>query len=708
MRTVFVRIVLLKLRPTGLLWLIVCILLLWFGSCNLNQPKASTAVQNAAQNDSVTFWVAQAKEATTPTATKAQLLQKSLATIQKYTNDSAKIEGLSQISLLYLDLNDSAQFRKTNKETLQLALDMGDSTRMAEAHWDLAQFFRNKAQQDSAYAHFTQAQKIYSALGEQKYSGTMLFNMAIVQADIKDYTGSEITTIRAIEILKPISEYLQLYKCYNNLGLITIELKENTRALDYFNTALEYLAKLKDRQNLVQVTTNNIGLVYQESGDHAKAIPYFKEVLSDISLPETEPLLYGRALNNLAYSSFKQNQSAEASTLFSRAVQWQDSIGDIPGIARTHYNMATYFLEEKDTVSGLYHAQEAKKAALESNNNKRLLQTLKLFPHLDPKNMYAYVQEYMALDDSLQQEERRVRDKFARISFETDEVLQNNQLLAKQRELWSWIAIGSMLLSVAFVVIIDQRRRNLKLQFQRQQQETNEEIFELMLAQKGKLEEGKHIEQQRVSEELHDNILSQMLGIRLMLSGLNNKTDAASIEKRAALIKKSQQLEEEIRTISHELHAASLQKLRNFIVSIEALLDSVSEANHLKTDFEYDTEVDWDQLKGAIKINLYRIVQEALQNCVKYARAKNISISFYVRTSILYVTIADDGRGFDVARAKRGIGMKNISSRIKKMGGSWHINSALGQGTIIHLEIPVENFVIPTAKAIPMHSLQNI
>ncbi len=229
-----------------------------------------------------------------------------------------------------------------------------------------------------------------------------------------------------------------------------------------------------------------------------------------------------------------------------------------------------------------------------------------------------------------------------------------------------------------------------------------------MLSQQGKLEEGKQLKQQRVSEELHDSILSQMLGIRLVLTGLNKKTDDESIEKRADLIKKLQGLEEEIRTISHELSSSSSKKIRNFIISLEDLLQNVTESSTIKCDFLYDSEVNWDALKGDIKINIYRIVQELLQNCVKHAKAHQVNITFALENSIFEVTMVDDGVGFDVGKAKKGIGMKNINSRVTKMGGSWSINSSVGSGTKTIITIPVDNLEINEFQNNSSLILQNV
>lgn len=680
---------------------------LLFVSCK-NQPEENSTLLGTAKSDSISYWISEGKDNSLSIDFRKQQLQLAYSKIKSLKNDSLKVKYFSQISLAYLRLDDSLKFRTSNKETLYLANRINDTTTQAESHWDLADYFSENALQDSAFYHFAAAQKMYSGLKDNFMSARMLYNMANVQADVKDYTGSEINTISAIELLKPLRKDIYLFYCYNLLGSISLEINEYDRALEYYQTAITYLDNLEEAGNLKQMSKNNIGVVYQEQGNHTKAIPLFKSFLEQTGLRKNEPLMYSRTLSNLVYSRFKLKDTVGIISLFNEAITIQDSINDINGIARTHYNLAEFYLEQKDTALALNHAREAKMYAAESNNNKRLLQTLRLFPHLDPKNTYEYAEEYIKLDDSLQREERRIRDKFARIRFETNEVLLNNQLLARQRQLWVGIAAGVFLLALAVFVIINQIRRNQKLQFQRKQQESNQEIFNLLLSQKGKLEEGKHLEQRRVSEELHDSILSQMLGIRLVLTALNSKTDEDAIAKRAELLKKLQELEEEIRTISHELSNASYQKIHNFMISIQDLLEVTKQSSKINFEFKYDSEQDWDQLSSDIKINLYRIVQEILQNCVKHALAKNINFNFAAENDFLQITIIDDGKGFDASKAKRGIGMKNIVSRLKKINGTWDIDSKIGQGTKIYLEIPKYDFKIRPDSLTTKEALQNV
>ena len=245
-----------------------------------------------------------------------------------------------------------------------------------------------------------------------------------------------------------------------------------------------------------------------------------------------------------------------------------------------------------------------------------------------------------------------------------------------------------MLLTAAAIIIFLQRAKNQKLKLQQQQQEANQEIFELMLQEKQKVEEGKQAVQKRISEELHDSVVGQMHSIRMMLLGLNKKADDTAIALRQNAIEKLNDIQEEVRTISHELNDAAYQKIHNFIHSVEELLYNFQESSGITTSLEYKEELSWDALNGDIKINLYRVIQESLQNSAKHAKAKSISLYLDADMDLIYAVIVDDGVGFDPKKAKQGIGLKNIKSRIEKVNGAFSIDSIPMEGTTVKLQIP--------------------
>lgn len=640
------------------------------------------------RTDSVLSWIERGNDPGLEEEKRTTYLKMALHAAETETNDSLKGRYYSKLSLAFLRLSDSLAFKKTNAIALDLASRQQDTVALAEAHWDLADFYNIQSRPDSAFYHYSEANSLYDELGDNFMSGRMLYNMAVIQGEVKDYTGSEINTVKAIELFKPLQKDLQLYLCYNNLGSITKELEEFDRALDYYKSAREYLDRLPGEHNFLHSLQNNIGVVYQEMGEHRKAIPYFEGVVHDTLLARQRPRLYARALNNMAYSQHQLNSEEDLKDQFRTAVRILDSIEDWQGVARAHFNGAEYYRDRQDTAHALAHANLAMQYALRSKNNKRLLETMELLVNLDPDNAVAHTRAYIKLDDSLQREERAIRNKFARIRFETDEFIAQNELLARQRQLWIGVAFGIFLLAFSGIVIVIQRIRNQRLRFQQQQQESNLEIFNLMLAQNQKLEEGKQSEQKRISEELHDGILGEMNGVRMVLLGLNKKMDDAAVALRAQAISKLQEIQEEIRSISHELSDASYRKFHNFVLSLQDLIRSIGDAAGIRYEFTYDEDIDWDLLKGEAKINLYRIVQECLQNAVKHSEAEMISLNLHGSSSNIVITVSDNGRGFQTQSGKKGIGHKNISSRVKKLSGTWEVKSSPGKGTTVIVRLP--------------------
>ncbi|MUH35273.1 hypothetical protein D9O36_05430 [Zobellia amurskyensis] len=673
--------------PKYILYISCFWLALLFVSCNKNNQLNSK--QTSTQADSVFSLIDSASNSKFSYKKHKAFLDRAEAKAAKIKNDSLKAKLFSKIALKYLTLNDSANFRKINLKTIELAKSLNDSLTLAEANWDLAHFFRGEAKTDKAYFHFSEAQNIFEALKMDYESARMLYNMAVTQSDIKDYTGSEINTIKAIEILKPLNQYKRLYYCYNNLGSITKELKDFDRALDYYNTALEYQKKIEAPNNYALSLKNNIGVVYLEQGNYTESIPYFETVLNDVNLSTERPSLYAMALNNLAYSKSKVDPKSDLSPYFRRVIKIQDSIGEIQDISRSYYCFADYYLGKQDTIEAISQVKKALGYAKIASNNDRYLQSLQLLSKLEPQKSSYYTQKYISLNDSLQQVERKARNKFARIRFETDEFIAENEILEREKQLWTGVAVSILLLGLMSYIILDQRSKNQKLRFQQQQQAANQEIFNLMLAQKQKLEEGKKIEQKRISEELHDGVLGKMLGARMVLTGLNKRTGEEAATERKRAIDALQDVEKEVRSISHELSHAAYQNIPNFIHSLKDLLNTVKATGNFDYKFVYNEVFNWDSLDANIKINVYRMIQESLQNCVKHAACKNVIVELSKTNIGFMAKITDDGKGFKKSSRKRGIGLRNISSRIEKINGTYSIDSTPGKGTTVTLEVPL-------------------
>ena len=107
-----------------------------------------------------------------------------------------------------------------------------------------------------------------------------------------------------------------------------------------------------------------------------------------------------------------------------------------------------------------------------------------------------------------------------------------------------------------------------------------------------------------------------------------------------------------------------------------------------KTDFN-------DRLDSLVEINIYRIVQEAINNAIKYAESSHILVSLSHSKNILSIVIDDNGKGFEPSKVKKvkngdgGMGMTFMKERIKYVEGRLFLNSELGEGTRVTLNIPI-------------------
>ncbi|MEO9513541.1 MAG: ATP-binding protein [Flavobacteriaceae bacterium] len=630
-----------------------------------------------------------------PLKERREFLVKAVENIQEFNNDSIAVKYLSSISLTYMKLKDSSGFRQTNKMATEKATELKNYKILGESHWDMAAFMDSYTMLDSAYFHYQKAIKNFDQLTVDSTSlalkGRMLYSMGRVQNHFQDYLGAEKNITEALRIFDNLEDYRRIYNCNNMLGIIASGMNNSKKSLEYYKKAGENIKKIEsfDKITYIRQNRNNIAHEFLINEEYSKAEKAYTELLTDKDIQMDNPSLYSKALVSKGYAIFKGGGNiSEVNNLITKAIAINDSIGFSEDQARAKRYYAEFITVQGDTTKALQYARESKFLAHEASNSDQHLEVLRVLTNLDSENAVAYSNEFYELSETIKEEERAQRDKFARIRLETDEVIQRNELLSRQKQIWIGVVFGLLLLGLSLFVIVSQLISNNKLKFQQKQQESNQEIYNLMLSQQGKFEEGKQLEQKRISEELHDGILGEMLGIRLILSGLNDREDEASVLQRAELIEKLRGLEEEIRTISHELNDAAYQKIHNFIVSLEDLVNSIGKSSGMACFFTYAGDVEWDNLDGDIKINVYRIVQESLQNCIKHAECTAVRIGFVLQEEQLKLTITDDGIGFDTAKGRRGIGLRNVKARVKKLEGTYTIISKKGDGTTIVVLLP--------------------
>ncbi len=200
-----------------------------------------------------------------------------------------------------------------------------------------------------------------------------------------------------------------------------------------------------------------------------------------------------------------------------------------------------------------------------------------------------------------------------------------------------------------------QRAKNKELLFDKNQQKANEEIYRLMLRQQVRLEEGKINERNRIAEDLHDGVLGRIFGTRMGLGFLSIEGEENTLKKHKGFIEELQKIEKEIRDISHELKTEYFTAGFNFIILVEDLLKSQSKIGQFEYTLFSDENITWNSINENVKINCYRILQEAIYNVNKHAKASQLEVHFKFVDHVMQVLIQDNGSGFNTRKKEKGL-----------------------------------------------------
>jgi signal transduction histidine kinase len=385
----------------------------------------------------------------------------------------------------------------------------------------------------------------------------------------------------------------------------------------------------------------------------------------------------------------KAKNTVKIDSLFTKAHNIFEDLRLPYELSASSNDMSEFYQATNEKEKALFYAEKAYGIGKRSKLYEEELRALKQLSKIkEGEAGKAHLYEYIALNDSLIANERANRNKFARIQFETDQYIEEARRLSTQNILISIIA-AIFILSLGLLYLIRlQRGKNQRLLFEREQQEANQEIYGLMLRQQAKLEEGRMQERHRIAEDLHDGILSQLLGTRMNMGFLDLKGDDSTMEDYHRFLDEIQKIEKEIRSLSHELKGDEILTKTNF----ESMMDQYLKTQSLVGGFGYEIVnkgVLFDGIKDFTKVNIYRILQESVQNIIKHAKAYHVWIHFYLDAEQLNLIIEDNGVGFDVNGDKKGIGLKNIASRVQKLKGSFKIDSIPNKKTLIHIIVPV-------------------
>lgn len=522
---------------------------------------------------------------------------------------------------------------------------------------------------------------------------------------------------QALNIFPVKSNEAFLASVYSNIGLVYWNLDQYTEALENFNKAKHLVEQTSDKRILAAIL-GNTGLIYHDVKDYPQSNAFFEKAIS-VHQQQNDTLGSIGPVMNLAINYFETKHYAECEALFRRYTPYINRLDDysksefLVNKATLEINTRLKATTEKDLdeslrlkkqighslgvanvliqFSELYHQKgdfrKANRYCYEALALSEELKALKKLGQVYDNLFFNYAvlnnndsaqkyrKLYTALIDTMFAESKAQAFSREQVAFNTFEKEKENLALLNENNqirLKNQLIIFSAIFLICLLAISFWFYSRIKKQktFAKQKEITDQLIFE---AEQG--------ERERIARDLHDSVGQKLsvVKMKLSVSGSDPVSTGELLDQAIA----------DVRTASHNLMPEDLRK--GLINAIEEITENI---NYTRQDTKAQLSVGEALRKQVfpkqMELYLYRVVQEIVNNALRYAQAKNIHIHMDLEKHCLKLVLSDDGIGLPGETDRTGgIGLKNIRARIEQLKGRIQLVSAPQEGTRFIITVPL-------------------
>jgi|JI10StandDraft_1071094.scaffolds.fasta_scaffold04107_8 two-component system NarL family sensor kinase len=543
-----------------------------------------------------------------------------------------------------------------------------------------------------AIENFAKALKIYNeyllrnnienkSTLQKKYLEIGVINQTIGKILIAEYNFEEGIPylLKSVDDFEKANNYNKISIAYNSISLAYHDFGDYKKGIDYALKAINVLDKHKKEINLIRYwyCYNNLGINYDDSKQYTKATEaHLKALQFAISGNDSS-----YSFNNLGNTSKKINQLDRAEKYFEISIKVNDDSLDFYHIATISSNLVDIYRIRKNYILSNKYVDFAIQYAKKSNSPEKLLDIYYYIYQLrNETNQYEeatkYLSKYMILKDSLFTIEKNRAVINYQTKYESEKkdkenlelIIENN----KQKTKNQWVIFIGLVLTAftSFSIWFMMYKRKQQLI-----KEQNAQLNEITLVTELQ-------ERERIARDLHDSVGQKLSVVKMQLSMKNADTQSASNLLDEAI--------QDVRNVSHNLMPTDLSK--GLITAVENMSEQVNlSSNTLQLHLHITDAVRLLVINKQNSMIIYRMIQELLNNAIRYAQARNIHINMDCEKNLLKLNLTDDGVGFDVnsLEKKDGLGIKNIKDRVQQMSGNIQLESKNGKGTQYQISIPI-------------------
>ena len=632
-------------------------------------------------------------------AQNISVIDSMMGSLELAEEDTLKAQLLKDISWEYMRIDPQKMKLYANK-LIEFSKRIEYKAGLADGYNNLGLAYYYLTQYDSSIFHHENALKIRKDINDEYGIAISYNNIGITYTNQNKFEQAIEVWLKSIEIKeKSSSEKLRkgLGSSYGNMGSLFSRMENYEKAKEYYERSLEIFKK-QDNKWGQMMCIGNLANANKNLEEYDKSFELYPEAIAlAIVLESTfdqaiHMFNYGEALARV-----RKYEEAEKEIL--KAMKLQIEVEDYEGIAISNIVLSEikkYKKQKKEAINyaikGFEVCNKYKVTTQIPEALQNLVETYKSFGMYE-KALH-YFEQKSSFEDSLkviannnkvveleakfktEQKEKEI------VKLEAEKQIEKLALSKKTNERNIIIGVAAvLLLGLVFSFFFwKQKQNNAVKTIALNQEKINTLLKENEINYVNAMIEGQETERKRIAADLHDRLGSMLATVKLHFSSEKK----GGIEKGQTLLDQSV---EEVRKISHNLASSSLVKF-GLIASLQSLSESIS-SNKFRVDFlHHGIE---ERLSSETEISLYRCVQELISNIIRHANASKITIQLQKNNNDLNLIVEDNGIGFNTKQKSSGIGLKNITSRVKSLKGNIAFDSSINKGTTVIIDIPLES-----------------
>lgn len=524
--------------------------------------------------------------------------------------------------------------------------------------------------------------------------------LGLIYRDKSNYNKALENFLKSLRIAENSNLSRNMSVALHNLGYLYELQTDTVKALDYYNKSQEIAFK-NDLKFELLASYNNLAIL-QSKMDKEQSIENYKKAYA-IAVELNDKYQQFNILINLSdiYSVYKNKTKIGYSFQYlEKAKKIAYELSDETLMFYVYFNLGGCYKNTKKynlAIENYKKAEQLYKKGISDEQKLNLLNAYELAYREsgDFRQAYRYSEEYNSLKDSIFSIEKNKAFTEIQTKYEVEKKNLKIDLLSKEKlieqnkkRLMLYISVGLIIILFSVYLFFRQRIKTQNLLSEKEhliyEQETERLKQEQELKWVKGVVEGQDQERNRVAKEIHDGIGGALAGIKLELSQYNSELKSKKID---GIVNQMSAAFTNLRLISHNLSINYLKdkNLENLLLELKHEYENRGE---FKVEILVYPKESLNQLKETIKHQIYRVIQELLNNVSKHAQANAIFLNFTKHDDFLNIIVEDDGCGFDNT-TKNGIGLNNIVERLSAIESIFNIESSVGKGTTITIDIPI-------------------